>query len=122
MTILDSKESHSAYLAYARSGDLDGLMTRFSETAVLIDAERNRLVGRDAIKAYFSGFVPLLQELEFDLIDVVEHGDLALERLRHRSILKLPDGQTLEATGTSSVVLERQADGNWLIVVDDPGE
>jgi ketosteroid isomerase-like protein len=33
---------------------------------------------------------------------------------------KTPDGTSIEQTGFSAVVLRKQADGRWLMVIDHP--
>ena len=60
-------------------------------------------------------------ETRLELIELVETGDVALEKTRWTSRIPAQDGTTTESTGLSTVVLRRQPDGQWLMAIDDPG-
>jgi ketosteroid isomerase-like protein len=50
----------------------------------------------------------------------VEAGDVALVVNRWSLRGTEPDGAPVEMRGSSADVLRRQADGTWLVLVDDP--
>lgn len=50
---------------------------------------------------------------------VLEHGDIALVRVKWR-ITDKQDVQNVLATGQSIEVLQRQADGRWIYLIDHP--
>ena len=54
-------------------------------------------------------------------MNLVELGDLVLERTRWTSTTPTGDGRTVEMSGNSTVVLRRQPDGGWRMIIDDPG-
>ena len=56
-----------------------------------------------------------------ELIGLVEVGDVVLEKSRWTTRGPGEDGKTEESTGLSTVVLRRQPDGCWRMIIDDPG-
>jgi ketosteroid isomerase-like protein len=90
-----------------RAGDVDGMAALYEPGAVLDCGDGQRILGREAIRAFFAGLVAKGQK--FDLGDqrpALVSGDLALTSTR------LPDGSV------TAEVARRQADGTWLWVID----
>lgn len=50
----------------------------------------------------------------------VVHGDLALNSFWWRCDATAPDGGVIHSESHGSELLRRQADGGWLVVVDNP--
>ena len=56
-----------------------------------------------------------------ELLSLTQNGDTALERTRWTLAFTGEDGKSTEASGLSTVVLRRQSDGSWRMIIDDPG-
>jgi ketosteroid isomerase-like protein len=52
--------------------------------------------------------------------DVVQADDIAVHSSTWTMAGRTPDGHPIEQSGFSVVVLRRQADGRWLMVIDNP--
>ena len=113
-------DNHRLFLAYARNGDVEGLVSRFEPEAIMV-TPRGRLVGRAAIQAYFASAIGQMADLEFELLDVVATGDVALERLNYTMTVRTSSGAPAPLRSTSTVLLRRQGNGDWLIAIDHPG-
>jgi len=112
-------ESHRLYERLWNDRDVEGLVELYEGDAVVVQAGGQHLRGFEQIRAA----LPALTEVEtrLELIDLVEVGDLALERCRWTIEVAGADGKAVAATGESIAVLRRQPDGCWRIVIDDPG-
>jgi uncharacterized protein (TIGR02246 family) len=100
--------------------DIDRALSFYEPDAVMIAQPGNIARGRDAIRAALAGFISLKPSLKSQAHQVVEAGNIALYCSRWTLIGTSPDGKRVEMNGTSSDVLRRQADGRWLVAVDNP--
>lgn len=98
-------------------GDVEGLLDLYEEDAVYVPVAGSTLTGRAAIREMLNQILPAGMKNELVLVNLVETGDLALERTTWT--MTLPDGST--TSGRSTVILRRQSDGGWRMIVDDPG-
>lgn len=121
MIVTDPVQNHHVYEKFLKQKNVGGVMSRFLPDAVMVGPNNSRIVGVDAIRASLEQGLPYMEDVNFELIELVVHGDIALERLKFIAVSKLPNGEILETSAISSVVLRRQADGNWQIAIDDPG-
>ncbi|MBW2269309.1 MAG: nuclear transport factor 2 family protein [Deltaproteobacteria bacterium] len=100
------------------AGDVEGLAALYTHDSITLQAGGKRLdleQLRDAL--------PDLTKIRTrgEPVYRVEVGDIALERSRWTSEIPGEDGKIVEATSESYVVFQRQPDGRWLILIDDPG-
>jgi uncharacterized protein (TIGR02246 family) len=101
-------------------GDLDGILRTYEPDAVVADQPGSFAQGSPALRALFGQFLSLKPTFRFLEHEVIQAGDLAL----HLNVWNMrgtaPDGAAVEQGGLSVVVLRRQPDGRWLMVIDDP--
>lgn len=111
------KENHVLFQRLWNEGDVEGLLDLYEEDAVYVPVAGSTLTGRAAIREMLNQILPAGMKNELVLVNLVETGDLALERTTWT--MTLPDGST--TSGRSTVILRRQSDGGWRMIVDDPG-
>ena len=120
MAVGKLEENHASFEELSNAGDIDGLLEMYTEDAVYVAGPGRHLRGRAQIR---SGLEQLgsVGTTRLELVDLVEVGDLAYERTRWTTEIPGENGETTEMSGDSTVVLRREADGKWRILVDDPG-
>lgn len=106
-------------------GDLPAMLNCFEPDAVLVvqalAGQPEQIArGRDAIREAYAWFVSLKPTLRRQAQQVVEAGNIALHCSKWTLTATSPDGKKMERTGTSSDVLRKQADGQWLILIYNP--
>lgn len=101
-------------------GDLDKALSFYEPDAVIIAQPGKIAQGKDAIREALAGFISLKPSLKTQAYQVVEAGDAALYCSKWTLVGTSPDGKRVEMGGASSDVLRRQADGRWLVAVDNP--
>lgn len=102
------------------SGDIDRIMTTYEPGAVVVGEPGAPVTGSSALRAMFASFVAVNPKFVFLDHEIIEAGDLALHFNTWRMTGTAPDGTPVEQGGLSVVVLRRQPDGRWLMVIDDP--
>jgi uncharacterized protein (TIGR02246 family) len=121
MIVTSADTCYRVFEQALRDKDAAGLIARFSEDAILIVEGRSRVVGREAIEQSIGALLPFVTDVDFEVIDIIENGDVALERLVCTVKMVLPSGEEQVMKSQSNVVLRKQPDGNWLTVIDDGG-
>jgi uncharacterized protein (TIGR02246 family) len=117
MGVHDPKQMHESFAKYFNSQDAEGLLSLYSDDAVLVAAPDAPAAGKAAIKEALSGFLAMKGTMEFVAeAEPVISGDIALTHAKWK--LTLEDGQAME--GSTAEVLRKGADGTWLYVVDNP--
>jgi len=101
-------------------GDLDGAVALYEKDALLVPQPGQLARGAAEIRAALGGFVAMKARLESKAEKVVEAGDVALYLGRWSLRGTGPDGKPLAMGGESTDVLRRQADGRWLVALDNP--
>jgi uncharacterized protein (TIGR02246 family) len=102
------------------AGDIDGVLAAYEPGAVVVEAPGESVAGTEALRAMFARFVALDPRFTFIDHEIVEAGDIALHLSTWTMEGRLPDGTPVAQGGLSVAVLRRQADGRWLMVIDDP--
>ena len=101
-------------------GDLDAAAGLYESEAVLVGTPGTAARGNAGIRDALREFIRLRTTLTTSSSRVLEAGDLALYLGRWRATGIGPDGAPVALGGESADVLRRQADGRWLIVLDNP--
>ena len=114
------KDVQSQWAKAFNAGDLEGLMALYAPDAFLVPHPGQPVQGHDAIREALKNFVSLGAKIEIDADYVLETKDTALLRGRWQLTGKGPDGQPLDMRGSSSEVVRKQPDGNWVYVIDHP--
>ncbi len=109
-----------AMTAAFAAGDVDGILATYEPGAVVVGEPGVPTRGTPALRTLFEHFVAINPQFTFLAHEVVEAGDIALHFNVWRMTGTAPDGSPVEDGGLSVAVLRRQADGRWLMVIDDP--
>lgn len=101
-------------------GDLDGILRTYEPAAVVVGEPGARVQGEAALREMFSGFIAARAHFTFAGQEVVAAEDIALHLTPWTMSGVAPDGSPITGSGLSVAVLRRQADGRWLMVIDNP--
>jgi uncharacterized protein (TIGR02246 family) len=106
---------------YVNAGDLEGLVSLYEPTAVLVRQDGTAGVGTAAIREELGGLIAMRVRITMNVRRVVRDGsDLAALYNDWRASVPGADGTTTEVSGGASEIVRRQADGSWRFVIDDP--
>lgn len=100
--------------------DLDGILATYEPGAVVVGEPGVPSSGTPALRKLFERFIAVDPAFTFLAHEVIEAGDIALHFNTWRMTGTAPDGTAIADGGLSVAVLRRQADGRWLMVIDDP--
>ncbi|MBI5437117.1 MAG: DUF4440 domain-containing protein [Nitrosomonadales bacterium] len=101
-------------------GNLDAAVASYEPGATLIVQPGKVATGTKALRDALAGFIALKPTLTTESYQVVQSGDIALYCSKWNLKGVAPDGSIVQMGGTSSDVLRRQTNGQWLIAVDNP--
>ena len=101
-------------------GDVGAALALYEPDAVFMEEPGKPARGAQAIQAALEGFIALKPTLIGETDQTIERGDVALFYSKWRLTGTAPDGSSVQMGGTSSDILRRQADGRWLITIDNP--
>jgi uncharacterized protein (TIGR02246 family) len=114
-------ENHQLFEKLANAGDVEGLLDLYEEDAIYVPTRGQRLQGREQIREVLTAMTASGHPTRLELLELVEIGDVALERTRWTIEAPGEDGKPATVSGNSTVVLCRQTDGSWRMRIDDPG-
>jgi uncharacterized protein (TIGR02246 family) len=100
--------------------DLEGIVQLYESEAAFVSAPGAVVTGREALRAMYGGLFSLRPHLDLAIVLAQRNGDLALIMNQWTLSGTAPDGTPVHRSGRSSVVLRRQATGEWLIAIDHP--
>ena len=120
MTPQTPEAVHRAWSEKFNAGDLNGLLDLYDPNALLMPQPGKTVQGHAAIREALTGFLGLKGTFALTFQTALQSGDTALIFSRWTlSGGQSPDGPVSLAGQTSDVV-RRQADGRWLIMIDNP--
>jgi uncharacterized protein (TIGR02246 family) len=115
------EETHALIEAAFNAGDLEAFVQVYEEDAQLIAPPTGeRVSGREEIRASARPVFDLHPTAEIEVLQKLETDGLALTQARWRLLGTESDGTLVELAGRGTIVSRRQADGTWLIVLDNP--
>jgi ketosteroid isomerase-like protein len=103
-----------------RAGRMEEAAEYFAECGVLVVAPSNHVIGRNAVKHGLSEISAQFPVFTVEARSVIQSGAVALHRSRWVAIGVGPMGEPIEVAGFTSDVLERQSDGRWQVLIDNP--
>ena len=110
------KSLSEKYDATINSGDLDGLVSIYTDDVVYMQPNMPALVGKDALRDYFQYFFEQFTAIEMDLTteEVIVCGDWAFARGTY-TITFTPKvgGEPIQDTGKWMGFNKCQPDGSW---------
>jgi uncharacterized protein (TIGR02246 family) len=121
MAASDPRENHKLFQDRWNQGDVEGLIDLYEESAILLASAEQALTGHGEIRKMLEQMVAMKIRNELELLSLTENGDIALEKTRWTMQIPGEDGRRVEQSGFSTVVLRRQADDCWRMIIDDPG-
>ncbi|MEN8935635.1 YybH family protein [Planktotalea arctica] len=101
-------------------GDMDAILATFEENGALVGQPGQLAQGALALREAFAGFMAINPQISVIEHEVIQAGDIALHSSTWKMSGKTPDGHPIEQSGFSTVVLRKQGDGTWLMVIDNP--
>jgi ketosteroid isomerase-like protein len=115
------KAADSAFVAAANAGDVDALTAVYASSAALLAPNLPPQKGRNAIRAFWGGFLKEYK-VNFEIgSDTIEgRGDLAynLGHYRFTAVPKAKAGPGVADEGKFVGILKKQSDGSWKYLVD----
>ena len=111
---------HELFAEYFSAGDMDGMLSLYAPRAVMVQQTGPPLNGLTAIRTNLEAFLALKGQMVLTVSRMIQSGDIAL--LLSKWTVKGTDasGSAVELAGQTSDVVRRQADGTWLLVIDNP--
>jgi uncharacterized protein (TIGR02246 family) len=106
--------------AAVAAGDMDAILATFEPSAVMAAQPGMTVAGTEALRGAFEQFLAINPKITVTSQDTIEAGDIALHSYTWTMSGKAPDGSPIEQSGFSTAVLRKQADGRWLMVIDNP--
>lgn len=100
--------------------DIEGVLATYEDGAIVMFEPQKPVQGKEALKAVFTQFVGANPKYTFSGHEVYISGDIATHTAPWKMVGQLPDGTKIEQSGLSVAVLRKQADGNWLMIQDNP--
>lgn len=118
ITVSTPSEFSKIFTDTINRGNIDGLLSLYHDNALVV-TDGTPHHGTARVRENLAGFMALGGTLSTEDQYVLEHGDIALVRVKWR-ITDKQDAQKVLATGQSIEVLQRQADGRWIYLIDHP--
>ena len=103
-----------------QKGDIEGILRTYEPEAVVVAQPGAAISGSASLRAMFAGFIAAQARFTFKGHEIIETGDVALHLAPWRMTGVAPDGTPLTAEGLSVAILRKQADGRWLLLIDNP--
>ena len=115
----DIRDLTDDFTKAAANGDVDQLVSHYTEDARVLAPNAPALQGKAEIAAGFQAFFDNgFKSIEFETVDVIEEGSIVVEVGRSVVGLELPGVGLIEDPSKYVVVYRRQPDGSLKIAVD----
>ena len=101
-------------------GNVDFLMTLYEKDACFASQPGQVVKDQERIRRAFQDIIDMGGKLEARAKRVLYANDLALLITEWSINGTEPDGKPINLTGRGTVVLRRQSDDTWLIVIENP--
>ncbi|WP_217559243.1 DUF4440 domain-containing protein [Streptomyces sp. GbtcB6] len=102
------------------AGDIDAVLACYEPDATIVTQSGDILSGMQGARTAAENFIALKPELIVDHRKIIEGETVSLHLMRWRLRGTAPDGTVLEASGCTADVCRKQADGGWLLAIDNP--
>jgi uncharacterized protein (TIGR02246 family) len=108
------------FAQHVRARDLERLLDLYEPAALFITPSGEAMRGRDAIRTALAGLLSLEPSFEVTPLDVRVADDTALVSNAWILSGRAPDGLDVHQAGRSMIVMRRQSEGHWLMLIDRP--
>jgi uncharacterized protein (TIGR02246 family) len=109
-----------ALFSTINAGDIAGTLALYEEDGVFVAEPGIIARGADQIRAALEGFAALKPTMKAISNNTIESGDIAINYCAWTLTGTDPEGHPVQMEGLSTDVLRRQADGTWLLAIDNP--
>ncbi len=120
MVAADPHALHTRFLDAMNAGDVEAVVSLYEPAGVIATEPTTRLAGHAAIRPMVSGFLAQRPVITLSHSDTVQAGDVALVHSRLTVTTTDEHGDSKELTVEPMLLVRRQADGGWLVVIDWP--
>ena len=100
--------------------DIEAVMASYEPDATIVFEPGEPIVDRGVQRRKFEEAFALSPSFSYSGHKVFVTGDTAIHLAPWKMAVTAPDGTEIGDSGLSVAVLRKQADGRWLIVIDDP--
>jgi ketosteroid isomerase-like protein len=101
-------------------GNISFLMTLYENGACFASEPGQVVEDLKNIRQSLQSFIDMRSKLEAKVKRVIQANDLTLLITEWSINGTKPDGKSINLTGRGTVILRRQSDGNWLMVIENP--
>jgi uncharacterized protein (TIGR02246 family) len=101
-------------------GNISFLMTLYEKDACFASSPGKVVKGLENLRESMQGFIDMGVKLEAKVKRIFQINNLALLITEWSINGTEPDGKPINLTGRGTVVLRRQSDGTWLMVIENP--
>ena len=101
-------------------GNISFLMTLYENGACFASKPGQTEKDLKNIRQSLQSFIDMRSKLEAKVKRVLQANDLTLLITEWSINGTRPDGESINLTGRGTVILRRQSDGNWLMVIENP--
>lgn len=120
MSTSNSVDIVNQLLKAVNQGNLEATVACYEAGATLVVQPGQLATGTQAIREAYAGFIAMKVAITTESHKIIQTGDIVLFSSKWSAVGTAPDGTLVKMGGTSSDVLHRQADGRWLIAIDNP--
>ena len=113
-------ETVEALFSAINAGDIAGALDLYEQDGVFVAEPGSIARGTEQIKAALEGFAVLKPTMKAKSNDTIKGEDIAINYCAWILIGTDPEGNSVQMEGLSTDVLRRQADGTWLLAIDNP--
>jgi ketosteroid isomerase-like protein len=118
--ILTPEELLNSQVEEFNKGNVNFLMTLYENDACFASKPGQVVKDLESIRQSLQSFIDMRGKLEARVKRVLQASDLALLITEWSINGTGPDGKPINLTGRGTVVLRRQSDGTWLMVIENP--
>ena len=114
------EEFLSSFVEEFNAGDVNSLLMLYETDACTVSQPGQVVKGQENIRQSLQSFINMKGKLEARVKRVLQASNLALLITEWSINGTKPDGKPINLTGRGTVVLRRQSDGTWLMVIENP--
>ena len=120
MTEFKPEDLHRQFEEAFNSGDLDALLALYVPDARLMGGPGQVVTGHASIREALKPALAIKGRLKVTTVYAVQAGNLAMMQAQSDLNGVAPDGQQVVMSSKTSEVAQRQPDGRWLFLIDNP--
>jgi ketosteroid isomerase-like protein len=118
--IMTPEEVFDLQVKEFNKGNMSFLMTLYENGACFASEPGQVVEDLKNIRQSLQSFIDMRSKLEAKVKRVIQANDLTLLITEWSINGTKPDGKSINLTGRGTVILRRQSDGNWLMVIENP--